>query len=418
MDKLNYLAKTLSRTNRKDFENFAINTIWNRLGRSDIQPVSQQYVRNHENGRRFIDLYFPQLNIGIECDEKYHLGQKELDRQREIELIDILTAINADSYAPYHVRIYGGYETAMRDIDVAVAALREKIRTLEDEGTLEPWNPELGARELLADREDITVLDNIVFDSIKDACNILFGSHYEGMQMAFFVPRGAFRNRFEGRHIAWFPKISVEGSTTKGWKNLLEGDGSRLLERNIDGRRLPRNETTRRVIIPHIYDPVLRTRGYRFMGVFELDGFTKQRNEEFRVWKRVDEIFPILKDMPTAKPSKKMLASIDKCMGMFEGLEECYENEVKINDVIVSLCERSKWQMDCEHAFSQLTFDGSRLEDALASVNDIGVLGSGVYSRWRYITHWSYNENLLDEKNRCWFLLVLNRLRELVQRDI
>ena len=81
MDKLTYLAKTLSRTNRKDYENFVINAIWNRLGRDDIQPVSQQYVRNHADARRFIDLYFPQLNIGIECDEGHHRKQaKEIGR--------------------------------------------------------------------------------------------------------------------------------------------------------------------------------------------------------------------------------------------------------------------------------------------------------------------------------------------------
>jgi hypothetical protein len=27
----------------------------------------------------FIDLYFPGLNIGIECDEAHHQGQKEND---------------------------------------------------------------------------------------------------------------------------------------------------------------------------------------------------------------------------------------------------------------------------------------------------------------------------------------------------
>ena len=79
MDKLTYLAKTLSRTNRKDYENFVINAIWNRLGRDDIQPVSQQYVRNHADARRFIDLYFPQLNIGIECDEGHHQRQAKAD---------------------------------------------------------------------------------------------------------------------------------------------------------------------------------------------------------------------------------------------------------------------------------------------------------------------------------------------------
>ena len=114
------------------------------------------------------------------------------------------------------------------------------------------------------------------------------------------------------------------------------------------------------------------------------------------------------------KPSKRMFTSIDECIGLFETLEEGYENEKKVNDALVYLCEKSKWKMDCGHSFGQLTFDGTNLKDDLPRVTDIGLLGSGVYSQWRYITHWSFNEQLLDEKNREWFLMVMPYLRERV----
>lgn len=418
MDKLTYLAKTFSRTIRKDYENFVINAVWGRLGRDDIQPVSQQYVRNHEKGRRFIDLYFPQLNIGIECDEYYHLTQEEKDRIREEELIDVLSAINVGEYEVEHVHVHDGYDTAMRDIDAAVSALKEKIEELEAEGRLREWNPDLAAQDLLAGKEEIYVEDNIVFCKMADACNLLFDSGYDGLQQAFITPRGAFFNRFNGRYKVWFPVISVEGSNTRGWKNLINKDGSELLERNVDDRDFSEEEEVRRVVIPRVFDPVLRTRGYRFIGVFETAGFTVRDGERYRVWKRVFDWFPILKEMPTAKPSKRMLASIDKCIGMYETLEESYENEKKVNDALVSLCEEGKWEMDCEHAFSQLTFDGTSLEEDLPGVNDIGLLGSGVYSHWRYITHWGFNERLLDEKSREWFLMVMPYLRERVSSAI
>lgn len=414
MDKLRYLEKTLSRTNRKDSENFVINAVWNKLGRDDIQPVSQQYVLNHKKGRRFIDLYFPQLNIGIECDEYYHLTQGEKDRIREEELIDVLSAINDGEYEAKHVRIHDGYDTAMRDIDAAVLALKEKIEELEAEGKLRAWNPDLTARNLLSGKEEISVEDNIVFDKMVDACNLLFDSGYDGLQKAFITPRGAFCNRFNRRYKVWFPVISVEGSNTRGWKNLINKDGSELLERNIDNRDFSEEEEVRRVVIPRIFNPVLRTRGYSFIGVFETGGFTVLDGERYRVWKRVFDWFPILKDMPTAKPSKGMLALIDKCIEMFETLDEGYENEERINDVLVSLCEKSKWEMDCGHALNQLTFDGTSLKEDLPRVNDIGLLGSGVYSQWRYITHWGFNERLLDEKSKEWFLMVMPFLRESV----
>lgn len=56
--------KTSSLANRKDYENYVINRIWSLLDDPEIKPVSQWYA--------LIDLYFPQLNIGIECNEFHH----------------------------------------------------------------------------------------------------------------------------------------------------------------------------------------------------------------------------------------------------------------------------------------------------------------------------------------------------------
>ena len=47
--KVIYLAKTLSRTKRKDYENYVVNAIWNRVNDSRLVPVSQQYVKD-KNG--------------------------------------------------------------------------------------------------------------------------------------------------------------------------------------------------------------------------------------------------------------------------------------------------------------------------------------------------------------------------------
>lgn len=53
--KRDYLIKTFSRTKRKDFENYILNSIWNKLNRLDIQPVTQQYVRTVEGKYHLID---------------------------------------------------------------------------------------------------------------------------------------------------------------------------------------------------------------------------------------------------------------------------------------------------------------------------------------------------------------------------
>lgn len=90
MDKLAYLAKTLSRTTRKDYENYVVNAVWNRLGDDTLKPVSQQWLARPDGKGYFIDLYFPQVNLGIECDEPFHHDQKAADKARELDLMDIL----------------------------------------------------------------------------------------------------------------------------------------------------------------------------------------------------------------------------------------------------------------------------------------------------------------------------------------
>ena len=83
--KTQYIIKTLSRTKRKDYENYVINAIWNRVANKNLKPVTQQYVyNNRENQHYFIDLYFPQINVGIEVDEGstiQKLRNMMLDRQ-------------------------------------------------------------------------------------------------------------------------------------------------------------------------------------------------------------------------------------------------------------------------------------------------------------------------------------------------
>ena len=43
-DKLGYLIRALSRTKRKDYENYVVYAIWNRLAMDDVKPVTQQLV--------------------------------------------------------------------------------------------------------------------------------------------------------------------------------------------------------------------------------------------------------------------------------------------------------------------------------------------------------------------------------------
>ena len=70
-DKQEYLYRMFSHhTKDKEKENYVVNAIWQRLDDLNIKPVTQQYVHISKSNRyALIDLYFPQINYGVECDE-------------------------------------------------------------------------------------------------------------------------------------------------------------------------------------------------------------------------------------------------------------------------------------------------------------------------------------------------------------
>lgn len=81
-------------------------------------------------------------------------------------------------------------------------------------------------------------------------------------------------------------------------------------------------------------------------------------------------------------------------------------------------CSNLGFEMDCGHAFSERYGDASYSDKALSAiikdVTDIDLLGSAIYSRWRYFNHWAYSAaEILEPDNRAWFVLALSRLAQL-----
>ena len=131
--KVIYLAKTLSRTKRKDYENYVVNAIWNRVNDSSLVPVSQQYVKGRSGSYYFIDLYFPQLKIGIECDEGYHSSndQKILDAEREATIIDVMKQVDGCDYTALHVDVTKTFEEVEEQINAHVLTIKSKVEELD-----------------------------------------------------------------------------------------------------------------------------------------------------------------------------------------------------------------------------------------------------------------------------------------------
>ncbi|MGH4036997.1 MAG: AbaSI family restriction endonuclease [Sphaerochaeta sp.] len=90
--KKNYIIKSFSRTNKKNYENYVITRIWHKLDNLNLKPVTQQYV-NCKEKYYLIDLYFPQINFAIEVDEEHHKNQFDKD---ELRMDDIISTIKTD----------------------------------------------------------------------------------------------------------------------------------------------------------------------------------------------------------------------------------------------------------------------------------------------------------------------------------
>lgn len=82
-------------------------------------------------------------------------------------------------------------------------------------------------------------------------------------------------------------------------------------------------------------------------------------------------------------------------------------------------CERLGFQMDCGKKFvfeckkrGCKTPYGEGLNEAVADINDIEIIGSGAFSYWRGLTHWDYMYHLGSEECSI-FMCMLQRLRDL-----
>lgn len=69
-------------------------------------------------------------------------------------------------------------------------------------------------------------------------------------------------------------------------------------------------------------------------------------------------------------------------------------------------------------AYGNAINDEKELRKIIACVDDVDLLGSAIYSKWRYFNHWAYSgAEILENHNRMWFILALNRLAEIADNS-
>lgn len=282
--KREYLIRTFSRTKRKDYENYILNAIWHKLDRSDIQPVSQQYIKRSDGRYALVDLFFPQVNIGIECDEAYHIDNEESDQIRELTMEQMLSAYDeTDDFKLYRIKAYEKIENIEKQIDDVIASIKYKIRL----STFPTWDFNESPYNIAIEKKMIHIADRLAFRTILDICKC-FGKDYKGMQLAFFEIGVGYQ--------LWCPKLAIyqEGkhkSISRGWVNILSDDWNIIIETNDDVSKINRDSdklfsSRPRIVFAKSTD-ILGRSAYRFIGVFQIDLEDTRASDTVIIHKRI-----------------------------------------------------------------------------------------------------------------------------------
>ena len=303
-ERLDHIAYMFNvRTKRKAYENFIVNAIYTKVGNPELMPVTQQYVRNPNDSRRYylLDLYFPQINFGVEIDEGHHCnGENQLkDEEREeaiksaIECEEERIAIFAKSAdGVWHKR---SYEDICKDIDVIVALIKSRIAAIS--GGIK-WKTNEEKIEAIREKGVFDIKDDVNYRSITDIYNICGGSRRSGesvkaLQRAYL--------RLNDKYHLWVPTLAVEVSPGKyiskhDYHNLLNEDKTIIEERSLErpfsevkhcstpqacnGCKKCENPQTYRVVFLRALD-IFGKPSIKFIGVFRLQRYINASTREF-----------------------------------------------------------------------------------------------------------------------------------------
>lgn len=288
-EKLRYLVKTFSRTTKKDYENYILSAIWHKLNRSDIQPVTQQYIKTSDGQYHLMDLYFPQLNYWVECDEEYHDNNTGQDRIRELSIKERLAAYDQTEDCDCdRICAYKNIESVEGKIDYIVGKINEKIQKKKDENNFTPWYFDKLASEVAIEMRVIRDADRLAFKTIVDACRC-FGKDYKDMRKSWFS--------IGPKHYIWFPKLAVRGADgelkpgPKGWINILSDNLENFTETNKHSSMQRDREKDIKPVYPRITFAKSKNElgqdAYRFIGVYEYDKDRSDAQNTKVVYKRI-----------------------------------------------------------------------------------------------------------------------------------
>lgn len=268
MDKLTYLRRVFEHTKGKTFENYVINQIWVKVEDFGLYPITQQYVKR-SNGYALIDLYFPQINFGVEVYEEHHQHIIESD---EMRIEDIFSSISDISIA---IIKEDNYESVKTQIENTVKEIKNKVI---ESGPFE-WEDNWKEKEYLKklsiakNKRKLEVSDFISFKRVQVTNDIFNMNLSKG-----FLQYGKSFFKLSDKEYIWFPHLTKQ----KDWENIISDDWNYIYERYIGNDEKIKNTK----ILPDDlirytfakYQDSLGEISYRFIGVF-MKNETRDRTE-------------------------------------------------------------------------------------------------------------------------------------------
>ena len=217
LSKKEFVVKQISRTNKKNYENYVVTRVFHLLDDLDIKFVTQQFFKREDGTFGLSDLYFPQFNLSIEIDEGQHENSIKEDTVRDQDYLlatqDLLQ--HATEWMPKRVKVYG--EISLKQINKEVDNIVHYIKSLKQktlkDGSFVKWD--IDKEFDYSDKKIFDVNDNIVFRTIVDGINYFRTdtNKYHGYQRA-----GALT--MDKKKLLWFPKLYPN----KDWDNSISAD--------------------------------------------------------------------------------------------------------------------------------------------------------------------------------------------------
>lgn len=286
-EQLDHIAYMFNvRTNGKKYENFIVNAIYTKVGNPDLMPVTQQYVKNPNDSRKYylLDLYFPQINFGVEIDERQHVSEEHQasDKVREDA---IKSAIKCEEDRITIVDKTTGkkrsYAEICQDIDRVVQKIKQKI---DEQGGIRWVTNEEKKKNFGLFKSgpgSFNIDQDVTYRSITEIYNICGGCRGTG-EPAKSLQKGFYR--LNSKYYLWVPTLTVDGVPSgSNYRNYLSEDGTIITEYNDkpqgwERKRYPSDSD--RIVFMRMKDIYGRP-CIRFIGVFRYkQGDSKQCTHE------------------------------------------------------------------------------------------------------------------------------------------